>query len=119
MSESARNQEVAVGSQSVVVDQSGMQRLRLRVGYGYDGGRAAANFPDLRAVRHAPDRHLGDSTPGAVIYVTTDGTMPTLSSLIYQGPFSLTQAGAVKVQAVAFAGGYSTSSVAVANFTLQ
>lgn len=62
---------------------------------------------------------ISDRTPGAVIYVTTDGTMPTLSSPIYQGPFSLTQAGAVKVQAVASAGGYSTSSVAVANFTLQ
>ena len=62
---------------------------------------------------------ISDSTPGAVTYVTTDGTMPTLSSPIYQGPFSLTQAGAVKVQAVVSAGGYSTSSVAVANFTLQ
>ena len=62
---------------------------------------------------------IADSTPGAVIYVTTDGTMPALSSPIYQGPFSLTQAGAVKVQAIASAGGYSTSSVAVANFTLQ
>jgi hypothetical protein len=62
---------------------------------------------------------IGDSTPGAVIYVTIDGTMPTLSSPIYQGPFSLTQAGAAKVQAIASAGGYSTSSVAVANFTLQ
>ena len=62
---------------------------------------------------------IADRMPGAVIYVTTDGTMPTLSSPIYQGPFSLSQAGAVKVQAVASAGGYSTSSVAVANFTLQ
>jgi hypothetical protein len=62
---------------------------------------------------------ISESTPGAVIYVTTDGTMPMLSSPIYQGPFSLTQAGAVKVQAIAAAGGYSTSSVAVANFTLQ
>ena len=96
-----------------------MQRLRLRVGYGYDGGRAVANFPELRNVRRAPDRHLGDSTPGALIRVTADGTMPTLSSPIYQGPFSLTQPGAVKVQAIAAAGGYSTSSVAVANFTLQ
>ena len=87
-----------------------MQRLRLRVGYGYDGGRAAANFPELRNVRHAPDRHLGDSTPGAVIYVTSDGTMPTLSSPIIKGR---------SVQAVASAGGYSTSSVAIANFTLQ
>ena len=62
---------------------------------------------------------ISDSTPGAVIRVTADGTMPTLSSPIYQGPFSLTQAGAAKVEAVASAGGYRTSSVAVANFTLQ
>jgi len=34
---------------------------------------------------------IGDSTPGAVIYVMTDGTTPTLSSPIYQGPFSLTR----------------------------
>jgi len=62
---------------------------------------------------------ISESPPGAVLYVTPDGTMPMLSSPIYQGPFSLTQPGAVKVQAIAAAGGYSTSSVAVANFTLQ
>ena len=62
---------------------------------------------------------ISASVPNAVIYVTTNGSMPTLSSPIYQGPFSLTQAGAVKIQAVASAGGYSTSSVAIANFTLQ
>jgi hypothetical protein len=62
---------------------------------------------------------ISDSMPGTVIYVTTDGSMPTLSSPIYQGPFSLTQGGPVKVQAIAAAGGYSTSPVAVASFTLQ
>jgi len=62
---------------------------------------------------------ISASVPNATIYVTTNGTMPTLSSPIYQGPFSLTQAGVVKVQAVAAAGGYATSPVAVANFTLQ
>jgi hypothetical protein len=62
---------------------------------------------------------IRDTTPNAVIYITTDGTMPTLSSPVYQGPFSLTHAGAAKVEAIAAAGGYSTSPVAVANFTLQ
>jgi hypothetical protein len=62
---------------------------------------------------------ISASVPNAVIYVTTDGTMPSLSSRIYQGPFSLTQAGTVKVQAIAAAGGYATSPVAVANLTLQ
>jgi hypothetical protein len=62
---------------------------------------------------------ISDSTPGAVIYVTTDGSMPSLSSPIYQGTLTLTQPGQVQVQAIAAAGGYSTSSIAVANYTLQ
>jgi hypothetical protein len=62
---------------------------------------------------------ISDSSPGAVIYVTTDGSMPSLSSPIYQGPLTLTQPGQVRVQAIAGAGGYSTSPVATANYTLQ
>lgn len=62
---------------------------------------------------------ISDSLSSAVIYVTTDGSMPSLSSPVYHGPIMLTQAGTVRVQAIAFAGGYATSSVMVANFTLQ
>ncbi len=62
---------------------------------------------------------ISDSLPGSTIYVTTDGSMPSLSSPIYKGPFSLPQTGPVKVQAFAAAGGYNASPVAVANFTLQ
>ena len=62
---------------------------------------------------------ISDKVPGAVIYVTTDGSMPLLSSPVYHGPFSLAQTGQVRVQAIATAGGYSTSPVVVANFTLQ
>ena len=62
---------------------------------------------------------ISDSLSSAVIYVTTDGSMPSLSSPVYHGPIMLTQAGNVRVQAVAFAGGYTASSVVVANFTLQ
>ena len=58
-----------------------------------------------------------DSLPNAVIYFTVDGSTPSLSSPIYHGPFMITQSA--RVQAIAAAGGYNTSSVAIANFTLQ
>jgi hypothetical protein len=60
---------------------------------------------------------IQDSLQSATIYVTIDGSMPTLSSPIYRGPFSITQSA--KVQAIAVNNGYSTSPVAVANYTLQ
>jgi Chitobiase/beta-hexosaminidase C-terminal domain len=60
---------------------------------------------------------ISDGLQNAVIYVTVDGSMPTLSSPIYHGPFMLTQSA--RVQAIAAAGGYNTSAVAVANLTLQ
>ncbi len=62
---------------------------------------------------------ISDSLANAVIYVTTDGSTPTLSSPIYRGPMTLSQAGQVTVRAIAAAGGYATSPVASANFTLQ
>jgi hypothetical protein len=60
---------------------------------------------------------ISDGTPNAVIYVTEDGSTPSLSSPIYHGPFMITQSA--KVEAIAAAGGYSSSPGAVANFTLQ
>ena len=62
---------------------------------------------------------ISDSLMNSTIYFTTDGSMPTLSSHVYQGPFQLTQSGQVTVRAIAAAGGYSTSTAATANFTLQ
>lgn len=92
-------------------------------GYGSGMGMTPAGAPLIAPASGMYSTPLtvtiSDSLPGAVIYVTTDGSMPSLSSPIYHGPFSLTQPGQVRVQAIAAAGGYSTSSVAVANFTLQ
>jgi hypothetical protein len=62
---------------------------------------------------------ISDSLSNAVIYVTTDGSTPTLSSPIYRGPITLSQAGNVSVRALAAAGGYASSSVVTVNFTLQ
>lgn len=53
----------------------------------------------------------------STIYFTTDGTTPTLASPVYMAPFVLTSSA--KVQAIAAANGYSTSSVAVADYTIH
>jgi hypothetical protein len=92
-------------------------------GYGSGMGNTPAPVP---AIAPAPGTYatplnvtISDSLMNATIYFTTDGSMPTLSSQIYQGPFQLTQAGQVTVRAIAVAGGYSSSTAAAANFTLQ
>jgi Chitobiase/beta-hexosaminidase C-terminal domain len=60
---------------------------------------------------------IQDGLPGATIYVTVDGSTPTLSLPIRRGPFTITQSA--KVESIAVVSGYSTSPVGVANFTLQ
>ena len=90
-------------------------------GYGSGMGMTAAAMPAITPVSGTYPTpltvSLQDSLPGAVIYVTVDGSMPSLSSPIYRKPFTITQSA--KVQAIAAVNGYSTSPVAVANFTLQ
>jgi hypothetical protein len=57
-----------------------------------------------------------DSTPGASIYYTTDGTMPTTSSTLYNGP--ITVASTETIEAFATAGGYTPSAVAIGVYTI-
>ena len=90
-------------------------------GYGSGMGMTAAPAPAIVPAAGTYPTPLTvsiqDNLQGAVIYVTVDGSTPSLSSPVYHGPFMITQSA--KVQAIALAGGYSTSSVAVANYTLQ
>ena len=92
-------------------------------GYGSGMGTTPAPMPSIApasGMYTVPlNVTISDGLMNATIYVTTDGTTPSLSSPIYRGPFSLTQTGQAQVQAIAAAGGYNTSSVAIANFTLQ
>ncbi|HVP55708.1 MAG TPA: chitobiase/beta-hexosaminidase C-terminal domain-containing protein [Candidatus Eisenbacteria bacterium] len=92
-------------------------------GYGSGMGTTPAPVPNIAPSAGTYSTPLtvtiSDSLAGAVIYVTTDGSAPSLSSPVYHGPFSLTQPGQVQVRAIAAAGGYSSSPVAVATFTLQ
>jgi hypothetical protein len=60
---------------------------------------------------------VSDSTAGATIHYTTDGSTPTTSSPVYAGPISVGQSMTVK--AMATASGMANSNVASATYTLQ
>ena len=59
---------------------------------------------------------ITDSTPGATIYYTTDGSTPTTSSTQYTGPITVTTTETVN--AMATAPGFTQSAVASATYTL-
>ncbi len=59
---------------------------------------------------------ITDSTPGAAIYVTMDGTPPFTFSPGYRGPINVT--GGVTISAVAVAPGYLTSTSSTATYTI-
>lgn len=59
---------------------------------------------------------ISDATSGAIIYYTTDGTTPTVSSTVYAG--AITVSSTETLQAVATASGLSNSTVAIAAYTI-
>jgi Bacterial Ig-like domain (group 3)/Chitobiase/beta-hexosaminidase C-terminal domain/FG-GAP-like repeat/Abnormal spindle-like microcephaly-assoc'd, ASPM-SPD-2-Hydin/FG-GAP repeat len=60
---------------------------------------------------------LSDTTSGATIYYTTNGTAPTTGSAVYSTP--LTVSSAETIEAVAGGTGFTTSAVATAVYTIN
>jgi hypothetical protein len=63
----------------------------------------------------APTVTLSDSTTGATIYYTTDGSTPTAASHMYSAPVAMTSGQTLK--AMAAASGHSNSTIATATYT--
>jgi uncharacterized repeat protein (TIGR02543 family) len=72
--------------------------------------------PSTGALPYGSTVTLSCVTQGAVIYYTTDGSTPSVSSAVYAAPISVT--GAVTIKAVAFKEGMAESDVLTAQFTL-
>jgi uncharacterized repeat protein (TIGR03803 family) len=60
---------------------------------------------------------ITDAAPGATIYYTTNGNIPTTSSPKYTSPISVTATETVK--ALAVASGYTNSAIATAMYTIS
>jgi len=72
---------------------------------------AAGTYSSTRSVT------IADSTTGATIYYTTNGTTPTTSSTKYTAAISVSATETIK--AIAVASGYTNSAVASASYTIQ
>ena len=60
---------------------------------------------------------IADTTPGATIYYTTNGTTPSTSSAVYSS--AITVSASSTLEALAIAPGYAQSAVATAAYVIQ
>ncbi len=72
---------------------------------------AAGTYSSARSVT------ISDSTPGAVIYYTTNGSTPTTSSAVYSSAIAVSKSSTV--EALAVASGYAQSAVGSAAYVIQ
>ncbi len=62
---------------------------------------------------------VSDTVSGAAIYYTTNGTVPTTSSVSCPNPCSITVSTATTLKAIASGGGYTSSNVATATYSIS
>ena len=89
---------------------------------GAPGGGVASPPPQVATPTFSPPSDAGvpasvtipDATPGAAIYYTLDGSLPTQGSTLYTGAVPLASAGVLR--AAAFTNGWTPSVAAVAYY---
>jgi len=85
--------------------------------YTFTNQAATPTFSPAAGVYTTPQTvTIADSTPGATIYYTTNGTTPTTSSTVYSGP--ITVSSTETLEAFAVASGYTQSYIAIAGYTI-
>jgi len=78
---------------------------------------APALTPQGGTYNSAQSVSMTDATPGAAIYYSTDGSIPTTSSTLYTGPVVVSSNQTIK--AIAVAAGYGNSVVTTATYTIS
>jgi hypothetical protein len=83
----------------------------------YTIGIAAPTFsPAPGSYTRTQNVSLADAASGAVIYYTTDGTIPTTASAQYRSPITINLSTTIK--AIATAPGFAASAVSVGRFSI-
>ncbi len=86
--------------------------------FGYLAPTAAPSFNPLPGTYQGTQSvSLADTSAGALIYYTTDGSTPTTSSTLYTTPITVNSTTTIK--AMAMAPGFRTSSVVSASYTIN
>jgi hypothetical protein len=104
-------------SGDLFIADSGNSRVReLRFGAGVSAATPVFT-PPAGTYIVAQSVTITDATPGAAIYYTTDGTIPSTRSSLYSG--AITVSATTTLQAIAVAPGSTASSVAIADYTID
>lgn len=102
---------------AIAIDPSGDQSAVTSAAYTIVAPASTPDFtPEGGTYSSAQSVTIADSTPGATIHYTIDGSTPTTSSAVYNGPITVSSSETLK--AIAVANGYSSSTVASAMYTI-
>ena len=110
------------GAATVTVTNSGGQSASLGSAFTYIAGSAVLPAPifSLPAGTYTNSTlTMSDSTSGATIYYTSNGSTPTTSSAVYKGAIALNSSGTFTFKAMAAETGYSNSPVTTVTYTIH
>jgi len=110
-----------VGSYSATASASGgywvMQMATFKAVSGPQPAATPTFSPVAGTYSSSQSVTISDTTAGATIYYTTDGSTPTTSSSVYSAP--ITVSTTTTINAMAAATGFTNSAVASATYTIQ